>query len=92
MEVNYARSTFKSYAIYIICGIFACLSHIALANQGPTQFSISGGLYNPNGTPVTAASVNFRVEVLNAAENCVLYSEVHNGQDLSKHRRCLSLG
>src|SRR6185369_7846463 len=48
-------------------------------------------LYNPGGTPVTQSSVDFKVEILDAAGTCVLYSENHPAQNLSNSKGGFSL-
>ncbi|MGE4132327.1 MAG: hypothetical protein AB7F86_11865, partial [Bdellovibrionales bacterium] len=55
----------------------------ALAQSPPIRFNLSGALYQPNGQPVLQNGVHFKVEILDAAESCVLYVEDHMNQDLS---------
>jgi hypothetical protein len=58
-------------------------SPVSVAQQGPTNFNVSGGLYTAAGTPVTNSSVNFKIEIMDKNSTCVLYSESHLAQDLS---------
>src|SRR3712207_3621889 len=61
------------------------------AQAGPSTLNISGGLFYPNGQPVTTSGVNFRLEIRDKAGTCVLYRETHTGQDLSQTRGQFSL-
>ena len=83
----------KRLAFAISSGILSLslFSAQASAQQGPSQLNISGGLFNPYGTPVTQGSVNFRLEVWDKNGTCVLYSEVHAGQNLSATKGGFSL-
>jgi hypothetical protein len=48
-------------------------------------------LFNPGGTPVSQASVDFKIEILDKNATCVLYSEEHLGQNLSNSKGAFAL-
>ena len=62
----------------------------AFAQTGPSYLNISGGLFEPNGTPVESSSVGFQLQLLDPSGTCVLYSEEHLGQDLSQTKGAFS--
>ena len=66
----------------------------AFATSVPQAIGLSGQLFNPDGSPLTAAHVNFSVRIMDAAETCALYSENHLGFDLgaSEGRFTLTVG
>jgi hypothetical protein len=85
----------------IVCGVTwlsvclaICLPPVFAGAQGPSSLSLNGALFQPNGQPVSNSVVGFRVEVLDPAAGCVLYSEQHLGKDLSvsKGRFSFELG
>ena len=49
----------------------------------PQSLSLGGQLYGSDGQAIVSTSVNFKVEVLDAAATCVLYSERHLAENLS---------
>jgi hypothetical protein len=61
------------------------------AQYAPQKLNVSGALYNPGGTPVTQASVDFKIEILDKNATCVLYSEEHLGQNLSNSKGLFAL-
>ena len=44
---------------------------------------MSGQLFRADGTSLAVSPVTFRVQIFDAAESCVLYSEIHPSMDLS---------
>ena len=54
--------------------------------QNPQSLSLGGELFAADGTLITTASVDFKVQVLDAAGTCVLYAESHPGENLSVSR------
>ena len=76
----------------ILLSVFSATS--ARAVSVPQALSLSGQLFQPDGTPLTSPHVNFRVQIFDAAETCVLYSESQLGFDLvaSEGRFALTLG
>ena len=63
----------------------------AASGAGPTSLNISGGLFSSNGQPILQSGVNFKIEILDKAATCVLYREVHVGEDLSSTKGGFSL-
>ena len=63
----------------------------AASGSGPTSLNISGGLFSSNGQPILQSNVNFKIEILDKAAACVLYREVHLGEDLSSTKGGFSL-
>src|SRR4051812_32645472 len=61
------------------------------ATSGPSVLNISGGLYAAGGAPITHNNVNFKLEILDKAGTCVLYRELHTGEDLSNTKGGFSL-
>ena len=55
----------------------------ALAVVVPQTLSIGGELLNADGSPLTQSNINFHLDVYDAAGLCVLYSENHQGENLS---------
>ena len=61
------------------------------AQQGPSNLNITGGLFQADGSAVTSASVNFKIEIYDKSGTCLLYSESHLGEDLSNTKGGFSL-
>jgi hypothetical protein len=61
------------------------------AQQGPNYLNIAGNLFQASGAPVTASNVSFKLEIYDKSGSCLLYSEIHSGQDLSNTRGGFSL-
>ena len=55
----------------------------AYAVEVPHALTLGGELFGPDSLPIKKTNVNFRVQLLDAAETCVLYSEEHLGEDLN---------
>ena len=70
--------------LYLFISAFALGQ--AYAQNGPASLNLSGSLFNADGTTVTNASVNFKIQIYDAAGTCVLFSEEHLGQDLSSSK------
>ena len=70
---------------------FMLSSPFASAQSVPVHVNVSGGLFYPNNAPILSSNVEFKLEVYDANATCVLYSEVHAGQDLSQTRGGFSL-
>jgi len=63
--------------------IATALPSSVFAQYSPQKFNVSGALFQSNGLPVTNGSVDFKIEILDPAGACVLYSEDHLAQDLN---------
>ncbi len=77
---------------FVLAIAIIAAADFSVAQSVPQFLNLSGGLFNPNGTPVLQASVNFKVEVWDANNTCVLYSEEYLGQDLSSSKGAFALG
>lgn len=69
----------------------ALMGPLSFAQTGPQIFNLSGGLFNPNGSPIIQSRVDFKIEVRDKDGLCVLYSEEHLSQDLSASKGGFSL-
>ena len=56
----------------------------AYALSVPPTLSLGGQLFAADGTVIKQAMVNFRVQIYDAANTCLLYSENHLAEDLSQ--------
>src|SRR5262249_7404061 len=85
------RNWFRAHTLVLLSFVLCTAPTYAFAQSGPNTLNISGGLFNPNGTPITNSHVNFRVEILDKGGTCVLYSEQHLGVDLSQTKGAFSV-
>ncbi len=76
---------------YLFVGIMLMSPIYVYAQYVPKSLNISGGLYLPNGLPVTNASVDFRLEIWDRTATCKLYEETHSAQNLSQTKGGFSL-
>ncbi len=84
------HSHFKLHLVRLLwCGLLA-LPAIAHAQGAPVKLNVSGVLYNASGAAIVQSSVDFKIEILDADETCVLYSEMHTA-DLSGSKGGFSL-
>ncbi|HMN67703.1 MAG TPA: hypothetical protein PKC28_04110, partial [Bdellovibrionales bacterium] len=76
----------------LICALILTIPDFALAQStSPAKLSLSGALFEANGQPVANASVDFRLEILDRNNTCVLYRETHLSQNLSQSSGRFSL-
>ncbi|MBX3023272.1 MAG: hypothetical protein KF799_16480, partial [Bdellovibrionales bacterium] len=80
--------TFRCLAIAFATALYSLNTY---AQPGPRSLNISGSLYDSTGTAILNSSVHFRVEIRDKAGLCVLYSELHNAQNLSDTKGAFSL-
>ena len=79
------RVRFKALAFMLGSALGACsAASIAHAQSSvPAALSLSGGLYNPDGSPIQQSSVDFKIEIYDKGASSLLYTEQHPAQDLS---------
>ena len=71
--------------------VLALSSAFSHAQTLPQSLNVSGGLFNASGTPITAPSVAFKLELLDKNAACVLYTEEHLAQNLGPSKGAFSL-
>ena len=74
----------SSLCLILFTLLLTLTGQAASAQSGPTSLNVSGEL-RASGTndPITNASVNFRLEIWDKSDACLIYSELHVGENLN---------